>query len=151
VRFKNRRPGGGRINHHHQTPLRRVVVKCPRTGKTLILATNDFKRSALEIAELYRQRWGIELFFKWLKQNLKIKRFLGRSENAVKIQLYTALIAYVLVHRYRQRHGITTSLNLCLVSLKTGLFQRPEVETELLRRRRRARQQSLQTQGVLAL
>ena len=69
--------------------LKRVIVK--RDGKTpLILVTNDLQRSSEEIAELYKQRWQIELFFKWIKQNLKIKKFLGRSENAVKTQICIA-------------------------------------------------------------
>ena len=67
------------------------------TGKVIRLVTNDLDAPAEEIADLYKQRWQIELFFKWIKQNLKIKHFLGTSENAVRIQLYVALIAYLLL------------------------------------------------------
>ena len=68
-----------------------------REGKTpLILVTNDFGRSDTEIAELYKQRWQIELFFKWIKQNLKIKKFLGKSENAIRTQICIAMISFVL-------------------------------------------------------
>ena len=92
----NKRPGGGRINHYANIPLKRVIVE--REGKSpLVLVTNDFSRSDSEIAELYRQRWQIELFFKWIKQNLKIKKFLGKSENAIKTQICIALISFVLL------------------------------------------------------
>jgi Transposase DDE domain len=64
----------------------------------LYLLTNDFERPATDIAQLYKERWEIELLFKWLKQNLKIRRFLGRSENSVRIQIYVALIAFLLLH-----------------------------------------------------
>lgn len=151
VRFKNRRPGGHRINHYYGTPLRRVVIDRPDKPTPLILATNDFERSAEEIAELYRKRWEIELFFKWLKQNLKIKKFLGRSENAVKVQIYTALIAYLLVQLYRQRHGIKESLHICLVILRSALFQRPDTERVVKERRRKRWRDINEIQGVLPL
>lgn len=150
VEFKNKRPGGNRINQHHGTPLRRVTVY--REGKDpLIIASNDMERSAKEIADLYKRRWDIELFFKWLKQNLKIKQFLGRNENAVRLQIYIAIITYLLVFIYRRTNGISTSLRLCLAALKTGLFQRPEVENEIARRRHLEKSQSQLLQGSLAL
>lgn len=75
-------------------PVREIVIR--RDGdKTLRLVTNDLDAPAQEIAGLYKQRWEIELFFRWIKQNLKISRFLGTSENAVKIQIYVALIAFL--------------------------------------------------------
>ena len=77
--------------------LRRVFVQ--REEKSpLVLVTNDLNRSSEEIADLYKSRWQIELFFKWIKQNLKIKKFLGKSENAVKTQICIALISFVLLH-----------------------------------------------------
>ncbi len=75
-------------------PVREIVVRIP-TGTTR-LATNDLDAPAEEIADLYRQRWQIELFFRWIKQNLKMRRFLGASENAVRTQVFVALIAYLL-------------------------------------------------------
>ncbi|MDQ7057096.1 MAG: transposase [Ghiorsea sp.] len=66
-------------------------------GKELSFITNDLKRTAVEIADLYKQRWQIELFFKWIKQNLKIKRFLGTNENAVRTQIIIAMISYLLL------------------------------------------------------
>jgi Transposase DDE domain/Domain of unknown function (DUF4372) len=78
-------------------PLRRVHYRDPETGKEYVFLTNRQDLSALEGAELYRRRWQIELFFKWIKQNLKIKAFYGTSKNAVLIQIWTALIAYLLL------------------------------------------------------
>jgi transposase len=78
-------------------PVREVRVKTD-TGKILRILSNDLDASAQEIADLYKRRWAIELFFKWIKQTLKIKHFLGRSENAVRIQVAVALIAYLLLH-----------------------------------------------------
>ena len=138
VRFKNKHPGGGRINHYQAT-LRRIVVHRPDKDEPLILATNDLERPAGEIAALYKKRWGIELFFKWIKQNLKIKRFLGRSDNAVRIQLLTALIAYLLIDMYRRRQGITTSLHLLVAELSVTLFQRPQIEAYVSHRYHRRR------------
>jgi hypothetical protein len=93
-------PRGGAKNALYDTPLREIVVA--RAGKTdMHLITNDLTRPAEEIAALYKERWQIELFFKWLKQNLKITRFLGRSENAVKMQIYIALIAFFLLRLFQ--------------------------------------------------
>jgi len=78
-------------------PVREVRVKTD-TGKILRILSNDLDAPAQEIADLYKRRWAIELFFKWIKQTLKIKHFLGRSENAVRIQMAVALITYLLLH-----------------------------------------------------
>lgn len=149
VRFKNRHPGGKRINHYYGTPLRKVVINRPDKATALVLVTNDFSSNAQAIGEAYKKRWGIELFFKWLKQNLKIKQFLGRSENAVKIQIYTALIAYLLTYLYRNKHARDSTLKMCLVVLKTGLFQRPVVEQSVFNLQRRQRKRLGLMQGVL--
>ena len=77
-------------------PIREITVRLS-TGKVIRIATNDLDAPAEQIAELYKQRWQIELFFKWIKQNLKIRHFLGTSENAVRTQIYVALIAYLLL------------------------------------------------------
>ena len=87
--------------------LRRITFKRSEDQKQLVFISNDLKRSAAEIAALYKQRWQIELFFKWIKQNLKIKRFIGRSENAVIIQVLIAMIAYLLL-RLTQLAGYST-------------------------------------------
>jgi len=78
--------------------LRRIRFVREEDGKELIFITNDLKRTAGEVASLYKQRWQIEFFFKWVKQNLKIKTFFGTSENAVKVQIIIAMIAYLLLH-----------------------------------------------------
>jgi putative transposase len=78
-------------------PLRRVTIKRHETGETLTLLTNDMKRSALAIADLYKGRWRIELLFRWIKQHLKIRKFLGNNDNAIRLQLFAAMIAYALL------------------------------------------------------
>ena len=101
VRIGQTIPRGRARNPLQGTDLREITVE--REGKTpLTLITNDHDRPASEIAALYKERWQIELLFKWIKQNLKIKSFLGRSENAVKAQIYAALIAYLLLRLLRQ-------------------------------------------------
>ncbi|SFO54091.1 Transposase DDE domain-containing protein [Mesorhizobium sp. NFR06] len=77
-------------------PVREITVRIA-TGKLIRLLTNDLDAPAEEIADLYKERWQIELFFKWIKQNLRIRHFLGTSENAVRIQVFVALIAYLLL------------------------------------------------------
>ena len=95
-----KRIGGGKDNPFTD-PVREIILRIER-DKTLRLVTNDLDAPAQEIAGLYKQRWEIELFFKWIKQNLKIRHFLGTSENAVKIQIYVALIAFLIL---RAAHG----------------------------------------------
>lgn len=151
IAFRHRRPGGGRVNDYHGRQLRRVTVARPDKATPLILVTNDLDRPAETIAALYRQRWEIELFFKWLKQNLKIKRFVGRSENAVRIQIYTALIAYLLVYLYRQRHRPATTLKLILSALSASLFTRPTAERIVGYRRHKERRTQAALQAELAL
>ena len=119
----HKKPRGGATNLLYDTPLREIVVA--RDGKQpLHLVTNDFSRSAGEIAELYKQRWQIELFFKWIKQNLKIKTFLGRSENAVKIQIYVAIIAFLLLKwlKNKQAKGHKGSVKILMARLKVALL-----------------------------
>ena len=149
VMFNHRRPGGKRVNHYYGKPLRRVVVHREDKATPLVLATNDMTRSAQEIAQLYKRRWAIELFFKWLKQNLKIKRFLGRSLNAVKTQIYIALITYLLLAICHQRKGFSKSLKLFAVELKASLFQRFNLEHKVAHERRRRQIEHERLQGVL--
>jgi IS4 transposase len=77
-----------------------------RDGESIEIVTNDLKSSAAQIADLYKQRWQIEVFFKWIKQHLKIKRFLGFNSNAVWIQIWTAMIAYLLIWKYYHEQRI---------------------------------------------
>jgi hypothetical protein len=118
-KFKNKNPKGGKINLYEES-VRRISVY--RKGKgPLILVTNMKDVSAEIIAELYKARWEIELFFKWTKQNLKLKKFLGKSENAVKIQIATAIIAYVLVHLFKNNSSDNRRLQLVLVWARCNL------------------------------
>jgi len=78
-------------------PLRRIAIVRDEDGKSITVITNDMSRSAVEIAQVYKWRWQIELLFRWLKQHLKIRKFLGTSPNAIKLQIYAAMIAYVLL------------------------------------------------------
>lgn len=105
-------------------PLRRVRFTDPETGKRLVFLTNNFALPALTITELYRQRWQIELFFKWIKQHLRIKVFLGESENAVKSQIWIAVSVYVLVAIIRKRLSLTASLYEILQILSLTMFER---------------------------
>ena len=135
VRFANKHPRGGRKNHY-ENPLRRITIARPEHDQPLLLATNDLVSPASVIAQRYKDRWGIELFFKWIKQHLKIKAFLGRSENAVRIQILTALITYLLLAIYRTTQNYGGSLWILLAEVRATLFQRPAIEVERYRRRR---------------
>ena len=150
VQFKKLH-GKRRKNAYIGTPLRKVVVKRPDNKPPLILATNDFERTAEEIAEIYKKRWAIELFFKWVKQNLKIKQYLGRSENAVKIQIYTALIAYLLIKLMHKNQNSKQSLRLFMAELCTTLFSRSDIDHKRERRRRKREQELERRQVSLAL
>ncbi len=90
---------------HYPAHLRRIRFRDPKTGKTLIFLTNEVTLSALTICALYESRWQVELFFKWIKQHLRIKQFYGVSENAVKTQIWIAVSVYVLVAIVRSNSG----------------------------------------------
>ncbi len=150
IQFKNKRPGGKRINHYMK-PLRRITVYRKDHDTPLVFVTNKMDCAAIEIAALYKRRWAIELWFKWIKQNLKIKSFLGRSENAVKIQILTALITYLLAYIYRQLSGSQKSFYLWFAELKSTLFQRPEIEYYRLKQRRQWKENFKLQQAELLL
>ena len=151
VTFKHRCPGGKRINEYFGKELRRVTVVRPDKETPIVLVTNDFVSSALDIGQRYKERWGIELFFKWIKQHLKIKQFLGRSENAVRIQILTALISYLLVALFRDANGFKQTLWQCFCLVQSTLFQRPRTEASIYRRRRQEAQDLAEIQGRLFL
>jgi len=111
--------------------LRRVCFRREDDGKVLSFITSDMNRSATAIADLYKQRWQIELFFTWIKQNLKIKRFIGTSENAVKIQIIIAMIAYLLLGMARKLVPTKKSLQQLARLVSVNLMQRRNI-TELL-------------------
>lgn len=150
IRFSNPAPGAGRKTTYTQ-PLRRVTVARPEHDTALVLVTNDLARSAAAIAQDYKARWQIELFFKWIKQNLRIKAFFGRSENAVRIQILCALIAYLLVAILRMTQLPDISLLRLLDLLRAALFQRPHTEAVVERRRcRQRRAQAAVQRGLFA-
>lgn len=108
----------------YQAPLRRIRFKDPETTKSLIFLTNNFTLPALTITALYRCRWQVELFFKWIKQHLRIKAFFGTSENAVKSQIWIAVSVYVLVAIVKKRHKLPGSLYQILQILSLTVFER---------------------------
>jgi len=114
-----------------ETPLRRIRFKDPKTGKRLVFLTNNFVLPALTVTELYRCRWQVELFFKWIKQHLRIKQFYGTSENAVKTQIWTAVAVYVLVAIVKKRLNITASLYEMLQILSLTMFEQTPLNTLL--------------------
>jgi hypothetical protein len=104
--------------------LRRIRFKDPETGKTLIFLTNEMTLPALTVCALYKSRWQVELFFKWIKQHLRIKKFLGTSENAVKTQIWIAVSVYVLVAIVKKRLNLDASLYSLLQILSVTLFEK---------------------------
>ena len=111
--------------------LRRIRFKDPESGKTLVFLTNNTSLPALTIAALYKSRWRVELFFKWIKQHLRIKRFLGTSENAVKTQIWCAVATYVLIAIVRKELHLDASLYTCLQILSVSVFEKTEVSCAL--------------------
>jgi hypothetical protein len=110
--------------------LRRVRFKDP-TGKTLIFLTNNTTLPASVIAQLYKNRWQVELFFKWIKQHLRIKKFLGTSENAVKTQIWCAIATYVLIAIVKKELQLKSSLYTCLQILSVSVFEKTQVSCAL--------------------
>jgi hypothetical protein len=111
-----------------ETPLRRIRFNDPKTGKRLVFLTNNFVLPALTITELYRCRWQVELFFKWIKQHLRIKQFYGTTENAVKTQIWTAVSTYVLVAIVKKRLKIHASLYEMLQILSLTMFEQTPLD-----------------------
>lgn len=114
-------------------PLRRIGYRDPETGKTYYFLTNLFNLSAHTITEIYRNRWQVELFFKWIKQNLKIKTFVGTSRNAVLTQIWIALCVYLLLAFIKYKHRLSCSLQDALRLLQLNLFERRDLMALLKR------------------
>ena len=108
----------------YELPLRRIRYKDQQTNKTLIFLTNNFALPALTITQLYKCRWQVELFFKWIKQHLRIKNFYGTSENAVKSQIWISISVYVLVAIVKKRLNLKASLYQLLQILSLTMFER---------------------------
>jgi len=107
----------------YPTRLRRIRFKDPDTGKRVVVLTNHMQLPALTICELYRLRWQVELFFKWIKQHLRIKAFFGTSENAVKSQIWIAVCTYLLVAIVRKRFNVQASMHEILQIVSLTLFE----------------------------
>ena len=115
---------GVQTSRHYPEHLRRIRFKDPDTGKTLVFLTNQKTLPAATICALYKSRWQVELFFKWIKQHLRIKRFYGTSENAVKTQIWIAVSVYVLVAIVKKRLALDASLYTLLQILSLTLFEK---------------------------
>jgi hypothetical protein len=111
--------------------LRRVRFKDPETGKNLIFLTNNTTLPALTIAALYKNRWQVELFFKWIKQHLRIKKFLGTSQNAVKAQIWCAVSTYVLIAIVKKELQLNASLYTLLQILSVSVFEKTQISCAL--------------------
>ena len=111
--------------------LRRIRFKVPESGKTLVFLTNNTALPALTIAALYKSRWQVELFIKWIKQHLRIKRFYGTTENAVKTQIWTAVAVYVLVAIVKKELHLEPSLYTLLQILSVTLFEKMPLQQTL--------------------
>ena len=116
---------------HYPEHLRRIRFKDPETGKTLVFLTNNTVLPALTIAALYKNRWKVELFFKWIKQHLRIKKFLGTSENAVKTQIWCAVCTYVLIAIVKKKLQLDASLYTLLQILSVSVFEKTQLSCAL--------------------
>src|SRR6204780_4165964 len=123
---------GSRTSRDYPVYLRRIRFRDTETAKTLIFLTNHTALPALTICELYKSRWQVELFFKWIKQHLRIKQFYGTSENAVKTQIWIAVSVYVLVAIVRKRLGLEASLYTFLQVLSVTVFEKMPIQSALL-------------------
>ena len=136
----------GSLDRHHlrpdhlpaaSTPVRITPNFCgasasdPESGKTLVFITNNFSLPAATICALYKSRWQVELFFKWIKQHLRIKQFYGTSENAVKTQIWIAVSVYVLVAIVKKRLDLDASLYTLLQILSVTLFEKMPIHQAL--------------------
>ena len=111
--------------------IRRIRFADPTTGQTLIFLTNNTSLPATTIAALYKNRWQVELFFKWIKQHLRIKHFFGTSENAVKTQIWSAVCTYVLIAIIKKELQLNASLYTCLQILSVCIFEKTELSCAL--------------------
>ena len=118
---------GPKTSTLYPIPLRRVSYYSAESDQRLVLLTNNFSVPALTVAGLYRDRWQIELFFKWIKQHLRIKRFFGNSDNSVKSQVWIAVAVYVLVAIIKKRLGLKHNLYTILQILSLTLFEKTPI------------------------
>jgi len=125
------RLNGFYVSKDYPEHLRRIRFKDPDSGKTLVFLTNNTTLPPLTIAALYKSRWQVELFFKWIKQHLRIKRFLGTSENAVKTQIWCAVSTYVLIAIVKKELHLNASLYTLLQILSVSVFEKTHISCAL--------------------
>ena len=119
------------VDKDYPEHIRRIRFKDPESGKTLVFLTNNTTLAPLIIAALYKSRWQVELFFKWIKQHLRIKRFLGTSENAVKTQIWCAVSTYVLIAIIKKELHLDASLYTLLQILSVSVFEKTLISCAL--------------------
>ena len=119
---------GQKSSDRYPGVLRRIKFYDAETGKTFVFLTNNFKLSALTIAALYKNRWGIELFFKWIKQHLKIQTFWGQSENAVRTQVWIAITTYLIVIIAKKKLNLQHSMYEILQMISLSAFDRTPIK-----------------------
>jgi len=122
---------GPRTRHDYPEQLRRVRFRDPETDKSLVFLTNQATLPAMTICALYKSRWQVELFFKWIKQHLRIKTFYGTSDNAVKTQIWIAVSVYVLIAIVRKRLGLEASLYTLLQVISVTVFEKIGIKSAL--------------------
>jgi transposase len=137
------------VSQDYPEHLRRIRYKDPVTGKTLVFLTNNTTLPPLTIAALYKSRWQVELFFKWIKQHLRIKRFLGTSENAVKTQIWCAVSTYVLIAIVKKELHLDASLYTLLQILSVSIFEKTHISCALQRDTTETIAPSLNNQMIL--
>ena len=115
------------VSKQYPVKLRRVKFYDAEQNRTFVFLTNNFELKASDIAQLYKHRWKIELFFKWIKQHLKIKSFWGNTENAVKTQIWIAIITYVLVAIAKKRFKVEKSLYEMLQIISINIFDKTQL------------------------
>ena len=125
------RSAGIQTSLHYPEQLRRIRFKDAETGKALVFLTNQRTLPASTSCALYKNRWQVELFFKWIKQHLRIKTFYGTSENAVKTQIWIAVSVYVLVAIIKKRLDLDASLYTLLQILSLTLFEKMPIPQAL--------------------
>lgn len=113
-----------RASQYDLQPVRRIGYRDPETGKHYVFITNHLDWEAKTVADIYKQRWQVELFFKWIKQNLKIKSFLGNNENAVMTQVMVALCSYLILAYFKFQSKLTQSLQQIIRLIQVNLFDK---------------------------
>jgi len=127
------RLNGSRTKSLYRRDLRRISFLDTETGKRLVFITNNFEIDAIVIAKIYKARWQIELFFKWIKQNLRVKSFYGLSENAVKTQIWIAISTYLMVAILNKTLGIDQSMSRMLQVISVNIFSKESIHQLLMK------------------